>query len=195
MEVENKSSFGGMESRSKEVKVVTGGELRPFDLVLRVVALALTLVAAVLLGVDKQTKVVPLQLLPTLPPMDVPVTAKWRYLSAFVYFVVSNAIACSYAALSLLLSVGNRKGNKGLGLAITVMDLVMVALLFSSNGAAGGIGLMGYEGNSRVRWGKVCDVFGKFCDQVAVALGLSLFGGLAFFLLVVMAAFALNKRH
>ncbi|NP_001384671.1 hypothetical protein VitviT2T_006370 [Vitis vinifera] len=195
MEVESKTSFGGMESKSKEVKVVTGGKLRPFDLVLRVVALALTLVAAVLLGVDKQTKVVSLQLLPTLPPMDVPVTAKWRYLSAFVYFVVSNAIACSYAALSLLLSVGNSKGNKGLGLAITVMDLVMVALLFSSNGAAGAIGLMGYEGNSRVRWGKVCNVFGKFCNQVAVALGLSFFGGLAFFLLVVMAAFALNKRH
>lgn len=111
------------------------------------------------------------------------------------YFVVSNAIACSYAALSLLLSVGNSKGNKGFGLAITVMDLVMVALLFSSNGAAGAIGLMGYEGNSRVRWGKVCNVFGKFCNQVAVALGLSFFGGLAFFLLVVMAAFALNKRH
>lgn len=84
MEVESKTSFGGMESKSKEVKVVTGGKLRPFDLVLRVVALALTLVAAVLLGVDKQTKVVSLQLLPTLPPMDVPVTAKWRYLSAFV---------------------------------------------------------------------------------------------------------------
>ncbi len=190
MEVENKIGFGKDEEKvGKE-----GNKLRSFELILRVVALVLTLAAAVVLGLDKQTKKVPLQLIPTLPPMDVPVTAKWRYLSAFVYLVVANAIACSYAALSMVLTVGNRKGNKGLGLMIIVMDLVMVALLFSCNGAAGGIGLMGFEGNKRVRWDKVCDVFGKFCHQVAVALGLSLFGGLSFFLLVVMAVSNLNKR-
>lgn len=76
MEVENKSG--------KEVKVESGGKLRPLDLVLRVVALVLTLAAAVLLGVDKQTKLVPLQILPSLPPVTVAVSAEWHYLSAFV---------------------------------------------------------------------------------------------------------------
>lgn len=109
--------------------------------------------------------------------------------------MVSNSIACAYAVVSLLLSVGNRKGSKGLGLAIVVMDLIMVALLFSSNGAAGALGLMGYKGNTRLRWNKVCDVFGKFCNQVAAALGLSFFGGLAFVLLIVMGVSALIKLH
>ena len=80
MEVENKIGFGKDEEKvGKE-----GNKLRSFELILRVVALVLTLAAAVVLGLDKQTKKVPLQLIPTLPPMDVPVTAKWRYLSAFV---------------------------------------------------------------------------------------------------------------
>ena len=54
-------------------------------LVLRLLAMALTLAAAVVLGVDKQTKTVPAQVSPDLPPLHVPVTAKWHYLSAFVY--------------------------------------------------------------------------------------------------------------
>ena len=54
------------------------------DLVLRFLAFALTLVAAIVLGLDKQTKVVPIKLSEALPPLYVPVTAKWQYLSAFV---------------------------------------------------------------------------------------------------------------
>jgi hypothetical protein len=62
----------GVENReSKEVKV--GNRTRgrsSYDLILRVLALVLTLVAAILLGVDKQTKG--------------PHNAKWHYISAFV---------------------------------------------------------------------------------------------------------------
>jgi hypothetical protein len=76
----------GVENRElKEVKV--GNRTRgrsSFDLILRVLALVLTLVAAILLGVDKQTKVVPVQLVSTLPVLHVPVTARWHHLSAFV---------------------------------------------------------------------------------------------------------------
>lgn len=88
MEVENKLS--GLEGRTnesrseKETKGWSEGKLRSSEMVLRAVALVLTLAAAVLLGIDKQTKKVSFQLIPTLPPLDVPVTAKWRYLSAFV---------------------------------------------------------------------------------------------------------------
>lgn len=73
----------GMEGKVMlKQRKVSGG-----DLGLRVLAFLLTLVAAIILGVDKQTKVVPLKLVPTLPPVDVPVSAKWQYLSAFVYVI------------------------------------------------------------------------------------------------------------
>ncbi|RVX22090.1 CASP-like protein 1E2 [Vitis vinifera] len=180
MEVESKTSFGGMESKSKEVKVVTGGKLRPFDL-----------------------------LLPTLPPMDVPVTAKWRYLSAFVFCLgkdlhesVQENVLCGLKCHSMFLCgtvtvafSGEQQGKQRVGVGDNCDGPSDGGAALLQQWSGGAIGLMGYEGNSRVRWGKVCNVFGKFCNQVAVALGLSFFGGLAFFLLVVMAAFALNKRH
>ena len=59
-------------------------QFRVCDLVLRVLGFALTLGAAIVLGVDKQTKVVAVKFVDTLPALNIPVTAKWHYLSAFV---------------------------------------------------------------------------------------------------------------
>lgn len=54
------------------------------NLLLRLCALVLTLVAAVVIVADKQTKVVPISISDSLPPLDIPVTAKWHYMSAYV---------------------------------------------------------------------------------------------------------------
>lgn len=195
MESEYIGSNGGLEGRAKEVEVANKGSVRGSDVMLRFLAFALTLVAAIVVGVDKQTKLVSMTVASTLPPISVPVTAKWHYMSAFVYFVVANAVACAYAALSLLLVLATRGAKKGLGLMIITLDLVMVALLFSSGGAALAVGLIGYEGNSHVQWNKVCNVFGRFCNQVAGAVVVSLLGSAAFLLLVLLAAINLHKKQ
>lgn len=195
MESEYIGSNGGLEGRGKEVEVANKRSVRGSDVMLRFLAFALTLVAAIVVGVDKQTKLVSMTVASTLPPISVPVTAKWHYMSAFVYFVVANAVACAYAALSLLLVLATRGAKKGLGLMIITLDLVMVALLFSSGGAALAVGLIGYEGNSHVQWNKVCNVFGRFCNQVAGAIVVSLLGSAAFLLLVLLAAINLHKKH
>ncbi|EPS73269.1 hypothetical protein M569_01487, partial [Genlisea aurea] len=52
--------------------------------ILRLLAFAFTLSAAVVLGVATETTTVKIPLLSSLPPINVPVTAKWHYLSAFV---------------------------------------------------------------------------------------------------------------
>jgi hypothetical protein len=51
---------------------------------LRAFVLAATLVAAIVMGVDRQTRTVQVTLADTLPPLQVPVTANWTYSSAFV---------------------------------------------------------------------------------------------------------------
>nr|XP_028947036.1 CASP-like protein 1E2 isoform X1 [Malus domestica] len=209
MESQYIGSNSGMEQQ-KEVKIANqrGGGTR--ESILRILALVLTLTASIVLGVGKQTEIVSLKLIPTLPPIDVPATAKWHYLSAFVYMEVSSqdktlqvprkylvaadAIACAYAAFSLVLSFANRGTKNKLGLVIIVLDLSMVALLFSAIGSAGAIGLMGYQGNTRVQWNKVCNVFGKFCHLVAASTALSFLGSLAFFFLVVLAVLGLSRR-
>ncbi|CAK9145524.1 unnamed protein product [Ilex paraguariensis] len=197
MEAQNKASIGGVEGRNgreKEVGVANRRAVRWSEKVLRVLALVLTLVAAVVVGVDKQTKVVPVTLGPSLPTVNVAATAKWHYMSAFVYFVVANAIASSYAGISLILTLANRSGKKGLSMLIIILDLVMIGLLFSGNGAATAVGVLGYEGNSHVQWNKVCNMFGKFCQQISAAIILSLLASVVFLLLVGMAAFNLHKK-
>jgi len=70
----------------------------------------------------------------------------------------------------------------------------MVALLFSGNGAAAAVGVLGYKGNSHVNWKRVCNVFEKFCDQMAASIGVSLIGSLAFLLLVIIPVLRLHPR-
>lgn len=82
MEVQDAGKVGG--HGGKEVMVANRRRMRGWDFLLRFLALGLTLVAAVLVGVDKQTKIVPFTLVPTLPPVNIPVTAKWHHMSAFV---------------------------------------------------------------------------------------------------------------
>ncbi|KAJ8767518.1 hypothetical protein K2173_017587 [Erythroxylum novogranatense] len=187
METNNKDSVDGIESGL----AITRGYRSRAELLLRVLAFALTLTATVVLGVDKQTKVISIKIVDTLPAVNLPVVAKWHYLSAFVYFVVANAIACSYSAISIVLSLGSKKGW---GPVISVLDLFMVALLFSGNGAAAAIGLLGSKGNSHVRWNKVCNMFSRFCNQVAASAALSLVGSVVFLLIVVVATLRLHKR-
>ncbi|KMT06610.1 hypothetical protein BVRB_7g157780 [Beta vulgaris subsp. vulgaris] len=186
----------GMEKTSKERK--DGGVATRFgwpEVVLRVLAMVLTLTAAILLGLDKQTKLVSVTITPDLPAINVPVIAKYHYASAYVYFVVGNAIACAFAAVSLALTFISNGGGKIVSrLMIIVADLMMVALLFSSIGAATGIGLIGIKGNSHLQWHKVCDVFGRFCHQVMASVALSLLAAIAFLLLIILAASKLQKR-
>ncbi|XP_065863573.1 CASP-like protein 1E1 [Euphorbia lathyris] len=190
MDSQTKGSFGGVERKS-EMEGGSGRGSKLGFMSLRVLGMVLTLTAAITLGVNKQTKVVPIKLVESLPPLYVPVVAKSHYLSAFMFFVVTNAIASAYAAISLVISIA---GKKNMAIIITMLDLLMVALLFSSNGAAAAIGLMGYQGNSHVRWNKVCNVFGKFCHQVAASLVISLLGSIVFFLLVLLSALRLHSN-
>ncbi|TXG63513.1 hypothetical protein EZV62_010507 [Acer yangbiense] len=191
---------GGAVSSASCVKVVESSSkrvIRCSDMMLRILGLLVTLVAAVLVGVDKETKVLSVTVIKTLPPLHVPVTAKWQYLSAIVYFMVSNTIAYSYAAASLAYSItfltGKFKNNTAI-LVRTILDLIILGLLSSATGAGMAVGVLGREGNSHVLWNKVCNLFGGFCREFAAALILSLVGSLVFLLLVVVAVFNLHKR-
>lgn len=76
-------------------------------------------------------------------------------------------------------------------MAVLIGDLVMMALLFSSTGAAGAIGLMGVQGNKHVMWKKVCNVLGKFCHQTAASVAITLLAAIMFMVLVVLDAMKL----
>ncbi|KAK9281794.1 hypothetical protein L1049_004700 [Liquidambar formosana] len=153
MESQNQPSMDGIGTDVKAV--ATTRRVRYSDFLLRVVGVALTLVAAVLVVLGKETEIVPIIITDSLPPLKLPVTARWQYVSAFVYYVVSNAIACSYAALSLVLSMvaGGNKNGKAV-LVLIILGLLIMGLLFSSTGAAAAVGVIGRYGNSQLELGK-----------------------------------------
>ncbi|KAK6940914.1 Casparian strip membrane protein domain [Dillenia turbinata] len=167
---------------------------RSIDFILRILSMALTLVAAILAGTNKETQVVPFTISQTLPPLNIPVTAKWHYLSAFVFYVVSNAVACSYAAISLLFSILSPEGESALTLTIIILDVVIMGLLFSADGAVASIGVISLKGNSHVQWGKVCNVFHKFCNNMLVSGALSFLGSCVFLLLIVLSILNIHKK-
>lgn len=196
MDVASNGGLNGVQ-RSKEKGMeaahATGYGLP--ELALRVLALLLTVAAAILLGLDKQTKMISLQISPNLPAFNVPLTAKSSYLSGFVYFVVVNSIASVFAAASLALTFASNGGRKAVSrLMIIVTDLMMVALLFSGIGAASAVGVIGLKGNSHLQWKKVCNVYGKYCHQGMASVALSLLGAIAYLLLVILTASKLQKR-
>ncbi|KAJ7978958.1 CASP-like protein [Quillaja saponaria] len=166
------------------------------DVLLRVLGLVLTMIAAVIVGMDNQSKIISLKITDILPPVQITVNAKWQYMSAFVYFLVSNAIACMYAATSLIFSMkekNNIKNNMAL-LALIILDLLIMGLLFSANGAAAAIGVIGLKGNSHAQWRKVCDVFGTYCHRMTAAIVMSLLGSFVFLLLVVLSVLNLQRK-
>ncbi|KAI9119203.1 hypothetical protein K1719_009878 [Acacia pycnantha] len=161
--------------------------IRPYHLLLRLLAFALTLIATFIVGLDKETKTISFY-----AGLRFQATAHWKYMSAFVYFLVSNAIACSYGAASLVITEvaarrSNNVNNLRLRLAVTTSDLVIMALLFSANGAAAAIGMIGQKGNSHVHWMKVCDEFTAFCRHMTTAVVLSLAGSTVFLGLVALS--------
>ncbi|CAJ1879607.1 unnamed protein product [Sphenostylis stenocarpa] len=190
MSSQTKTNVDGVHS---DVKVVERPpKERPYDLLLRFLGLSLTLVATIVVGVDNETKVI------SYAEMQFKATAKWEYMSAMVFFLVSNAIACSYAAASLVIAVmgkssGSRKDDVT-HLVVTALDLVVMALLFSANGAACAVGVIAQKGNSHVQWMKVCDVFDAYCRHVTAALVLSIIGSTVFLLLVLHSFLKLHYR-
>ncbi|KAK7264588.1 hypothetical protein RJT34_32197 [Clitoria ternatea] len=193
-EYKGTDGIDGIESKGRELVEAKSASLGVGGFIFRLLGFTFSLVACIVIGLDKQTKTVPIKLIDSLPPLNVPVTAKWNYMSAVLYFLVTNAVACTYAALSLLLALVNRGKCKRLGTLINVLDAFMVALLFSGNGAAAAVGVIGYQGNSHVKWKKVCNVFEKFCDQMAASIVVSLVASLAFLILVLVHAIGIHRR-
>ncbi|TKY61827.1 CASP protein 1E1 [Spatholobus suberectus] len=188
MSSQSKPNVDGVHTDVKVVERPT--RERPYDVLLRFLGLSLTLVATIIVGADNETKVI------SYAEMQFKATAKWKYMSAIVFFLVSNAIACSYAAVSLVFTAMARSSGKNDAalLVLTALDLVMMALLFSANGAASAVGVIAQKGNSHVQWMKVCDVFDAYCRHVTAALVLSLIGSTVFLLLVLHSVLKLHYR-
>ncbi|CAL9761501.1 unnamed protein product, partial [Musa acuminata subsp. burmannicoides] len=132
--------------------------MRLLSYILRISAIVLTLVATIVMG-----------------------TARGTVTVLFVNpLTVANTLMSFYSVVSLALLIASKAGKSIMLLPFSIGDLVMVALLFSGNGAATAISVVLEHGQPRLaRWSEICHAVGGFCARVNAAIVLSMVASLA----------------
>ncbi|CAN1129550.1 CASP-like protein 1C3 [Linum perenne] len=123
--------------------------------VMRLLALAATVVAVVIMVTSKETAHV----------LNLTFTAKYTNTPAFKYYVVAEAIGAAYTLVALLMS------SKSLfWRLIIILDMVVALLLTSSISAAVAIAQVGKHGNTHAGWLPICGQVPHFCDKLTISL-------------------------
>jgi uncharacterized protein (TIGR01569 family) len=104
------------------------------------------------------------------------------------YFVVANAMVCLFSAAALAAC-----RSRAAMVPVMVGDLLALALLYSAVGAAAEFGILGERGNSHVRWPKVCNVYGRFCERAMAAVIVSLIAAFANLVLLMLNILTIHK--
>ncbi|CAA7015975.1 unnamed protein product [Microthlaspi erraticum] len=165
-------------------------DCRKIDVILRVVLFSATLTALIVMVTSDQTEMTQLPGAPS----PTPVSAEFNYSPAFIYFVVALVVASFYALVSTLVSISILLRPEFAGqfsIYVTSLDMVMLGILASATGTAGGVAYVALKGNEEICWNKICNVYDKFCRYIATSLALSLFASL---LLLMLSIFSVCKR-
>ncbi|XP_074591106.1 CASP-like protein 1E1 [Curcuma longa] len=167
--------------------------LKTIALVIRCAAILLTLISTAVMGAAKQTVTLNDDYGDT---ADVEV--KSTQSAAFVYFLVINPLVFAYSVGSLVASILRRAGGGGcLKLLLAIGDVVVVAMLFSANGAAVAITSLLENGQKSELggWGKMCFKYDVFCSRLVAAVVLSTLTATLYVLLAVLSAVALRRSN
>ncbi|XP_014507677.1 CASP-like protein 1D1 [Vigna radiata var. radiata] len=163
-----------------------GVDLFKFDVILRFLLFAASLVSVVVIVTGNETKYIPL-----------PRPAKFRYSPAFVYFVAALSVAGLYSIITTLASlyaIKNPALKAKLLLYFILWDALILGIIASATGTAGGVAYVGLKGNKHVNWNKICNVYDKFCRHVGASVAVALFGSIVTVLLIWISAYSLHSR-
>ncbi|KAL9240868.1 hypothetical protein vseg_015040 [Gypsophila vaccaria] len=164
------------------------------DVALRFLLLAACIVAVVLMGTSKQTAMIPV---PGVPGLTVPIPAKFSNSPAFIYFLVALSTAGLYSIVTLITSLSFiSKPNipPKIFLILALHDVLILGVVAAATGTAGGVAYIGLKGNSHVNWGKICNVYDKFCRYLGTSIFFSLFAAVLLVILVILNTLSLYKR-
>ncbi|XP_030975821.1 CASP-like protein 1D1 [Quercus lobata] len=158
------------------------------DVTLRVLLFAAALTAVVVMVTSDQTKF--------FAPLGIP-KAKFKHYPAFVYFVAALSVAGLYSIITTLASLSviwKPNLSTKLLLHFVFWDVLILGLVASATGTAGGVAYVGLKGNKHVGWIKICNNYDKFCQHLAGSLAVSLFASFVLVLLVWLSVYSLHRR-
>lgn len=169
---------------------VVDRRVRIIEVVLRCVVCGLAVLAAVRIGTDTQVKEI----------FTIRKEANFTQMKALVFLVVTNGIASAYSLLQVLRCIasmirGNVLFNKPLAWAIFSGDQVMAYLTVAAVAAAAQSAIFAKLGQTELQWMKVCDIYGKFCNQVGEGVASSLIVSISTVVLSAISAFNLFRLY
>ncbi|CAN8246164.1 unnamed protein product [Cochlearia groenlandica] len=169
-------------SSGKSCKILLG---------LRVVAFLATLSAAIVMGLNKETKTFVVGNVGT-TPIKATFTAKFQQTPAFVFFVVANVMVSFHNMLMIGLQIfgGKMEFTSFRLLSVAILDMLNVTLISAGANAAAFMAEVGKNGNKHARWDKICDRFSTYCDHGAGAL-IAAFAGVV--LMLIISAISISR--
>jgi len=170
-------------SSSTPAPASVGVDHSKFDLILRFLLFAASVASVVVMVTGNQTEFFQ--------------PAKFRYSPAFVYFVAAFSVAGLYSIITTFVSLSAiRKPNLKTKLLLHLIfwDAVMLGILASATGTAGGIAYLGLKGNNHTRWQKICHIYDKFCRHIGASVAVGLFGSIVTLLLIWISAHSIHSR-
>ncbi|XP_010434824.1 PREDICTED: CASP-like protein 2B1 [Camelina sativa] len=164
--------------------------LRLTELLLRISISVLALLGLILIVTDSEVKLI----------FTIKKTAKYSDMKSVVFLVVANGIAAVYSLLqSVRCVVGTMKGtvlfSKPLAWTIFSADQVMAYLSVAAIAATAESGMIAREGEEDLQWIKVCNMYGKFCNRMAIGVSSALFASIAMVFVSCISAFSLFRLY
>ncbi|MQL97856.1 hypothetical protein Taro_030552 [Colocasia esculenta] len=168
--------------------------LRVLLVSLRVGVLLATAAAALLMGLNRQTRTMVVAVVGT-TPISQTLVAKFYHTRAFIYFVIANAMASAYNLLVLLLrAVVKGEGRSGHRLLVDIADKVVLVLVATGAAAAVSMAELAKNGNPHARWFPICDKFDSFCHRGGAAVVASFLGAALLLLLSILSTVVVHRK-
>nr|P0DI25.1 RecName: Full=CASP-like protein 2U3; Short=PaCASPL2U3 [Pteridium aquilinum subsp. aquilinum] len=152
---------------------------RVMEVLLRVLAILLSIAGALVMAKDKQDTFV---MLGTVP---VPLYARHSYVEAFVFLVYANGIVAIYCFIAVLLSLLAK--SRVLAGLLFFMDQALAYLLLAAAAASTEVAYIAKRGEKKLVWGEVCSNFEHFCNLVGVSLVLTFLSVLVLVTLAILS--------
>ncbi|XP_019191162.1 PREDICTED: CASP-like protein 2B1 [Ipomoea nil] len=169
---------------------VVDKRVRLAELIFRCVICGLAIVGAVLIGTDSQVREI----------FSIRKKAKFTDMKALVFLVIANGLAAAYSLVQLVrCSVSMIRGsvlfNKPLAWAIFSGDQLMAYLSLGAVAAAAQSAVYAKIGQSELQWMRICNMYGKFCNQVGEGIASSLIVCISMIILCGISAFSLFRLY
>ncbi|XP_047337360.1 CASP-like protein 2B1 [Impatiens glandulifera] len=160
------------------------------ELLLRCVIVGLCVLTSLLIGTDSQVKEI----------FSFQRKASFTDMKSLGLLVFANGFEAVYSLIQVLRCVicmvrGNIVFSKPLAWAIFSCDQVITYLTISALAIATQSSMFAKFGQSEFQWMKICDIYGKFCNQVADGIGTAFIASVCMVFISGMSAFGVFRLY